>query len=95
MRILAKLFVVILLFSATLVVDSTDTQFFSGNRSTAARAAAYISDTQMTVGMTATDCSMQQTIAVRVENPAPGGGSSDVSSFSVLPAPPGYNYGDY
>ncbi|MBI2818882.1 MAG: CHRD domain-containing protein [Acidobacteria bacterium] len=52
------------------------------------RASTYVSDVRLTVQMTADDTSTERTLTVRVQNPAPGGGSSNVSNLTVAPAPP-------
>lgn len=57
------------------------------------RASTYVSDVTLTVQITADDTSIERTLAVRVQNPAPGGGSSNVSNLTIAPAPPPNPYG--
>ena len=55
----------------------------------AARTTTYQSATQLTMALTATDLEVLGTTNITVTNPAPGGGTSNTSTFSVVypPAP--------
>jgi len=55
---------------------------------TVPRAASIVSDTQIRVVMSAADSSSSRTLAVRVDNPAPGGGASNTITLSVVTPPP-------
>ncbi|MBI3933561.1 MAG: CHRD domain-containing protein [Acidobacteria bacterium] len=61
----------------------------------APRDSTYVSDTQLTIQITAGETSAERSLAVRVQNPAPGGGDSNSATFSVLPAPPPPDPYDY
>ncbi|MBI4478403.1 MAG: CHRD domain-containing protein [Acidobacteria bacterium] len=51
------------------------------------RSAVFVQDTQLTINLTAGELAIQQSISIRVQNPAPGGGNSNTTSFSVVPEP--------
>ncbi len=51
------------------------------------RATTYVSATQLTATITATDLANVGTVPVTVFNPAPGGGTSSVLNFSITQAP--------
>ena len=52
------------------------------------RTSVFVRDTQLTINLTSSELAVQQSISVRVQNPAPGGGASNTMSFSVIPEPP-------
>ena len=69
----------------TLTVNGTG--FVSGavvNWNGNARTTTFVSSTQLTASITATDVATAGTIAVTVSNPAPGGGRSNVANFQVV-----------
>ena len=52
------------------------------------RTSVFVKDTQVTINLTSSELAVQQSISIRVQNPAPGGGASNTMSFSVIPEPP-------
>jgi hypothetical protein len=63
---------------------SSSAVFFGG----AAKAATFVSSGELTIQVSANEVASAQTILVRVENPSPGGGSSNIMGLTVLPPPP-------
>ncbi|MCW5968285.1 MAG: hypothetical protein KIT57_07205 [Blastocatellales bacterium] len=53
-----------------------------------ARATTFVSNTRLTIGLTAGDLSAVTTLVITVFTPAPGGGLSNALNFGVLAAPP-------
>lgn len=73
----------------TLTINGTNfinssTVWWNGN----ARATTFVSSTQLTAAILATDIATAGTANVIVNNPAPGGGSSNPASFTINPATP-------
>ena len=70
----------------TLIVNGTG--FFSGsvvNWNGSPRTTTLVNDKQLTAAITAADVAAAGAVAVTVSNPAPGGGTSKISRFTITP----------
>jgi hypothetical protein len=70
----------------TMIVNGTG--FFSGsvvNWNGSPRTTTLVSDKQLTAAITAADVAAAGAVAVTVSNPAPGGGTSKISRFTITP----------
>lgn len=75
---------------AAFTLTITGTGFVAGSRVSwngEARATTYISTTQIVAQITAADVANAATANVTVVNPTPGGGTSNVLPFSIVPPP--------
>jgi hypothetical protein len=72
----------------TLTITGTD--FVAGSRvlwNGEARPTAYLSATQIAAQVTAADIANAATVSITVNNPAPGGGTSNALPFGIVPPP--------
>ncbi len=76
---------------ATFTMTVNGTNFVSGSVvqfNGSARTTTYVSATQLTATIPASDLTVLGAFPIAVFNPAPGGGTSNAQTFTVAPAPP-------
>ena len=75
---------------AAFTLTVTGTNFVSGSTvqwNGSARTTSFVSSTQLTAAISASDIATAGTVSVTVANPSPGGGTSGALTFTINPAP--------